>query len=193
MSKNSIIERIKKYKPDIQPLPETLVFENIKSDLVEEFKVRLLQIGGQIFIIEHKYLNDHLKEYFGHFKNITSNDKSLEIDTVSFGDIDNLNQLNSLELVVLKCDLGVVENASVWISAANVSQRVLPFIAENVVLIVNENDLVGNLQEAYNRISFEVINGFGVFISGPSKTADIEQSLVIGAHGAKSLSVYIVK
>ena len=34
--------------------------------------------------------------------------------------------------------------------------------------------------------------GYGVFISGPSKTADIEQSLVIGAHGAGSLTIFIL-
>jgi L-lactate dehydrogenase complex protein LldG len=34
--------------------------------------------------------------------------------------------------------------------------------------------------------------GFGVFLAGPSKTADIEQSLVLGAHGARGLVVFLV-
>lgn len=46
------------------------------------------------------------------------------------------------------------------------------------------------MHQAYKKLSSNAID-FGVFISGPSKTADIEQSLVIGAHGALSLSVFL--
>ncbi len=71
--------------------------------------------------------------------------------------------------------------------------RSLYFIAQNIVIVINENEIVNNMHEAYEKLSFEKA-GFGVFISGPSKTADIEQSLVIiGAHGPKSGYVIFIK
>ena len=70
--------------------------------------------------------------------------------------------------------------------------RSLYFIAQNIVIVINENEIVNNMHEAYEKLSFDKA-GFGVFISGPSKTADIEQSLVIGAHGPKSGYVIFIK
>ncbi len=52
---------------------------------------------------------------------------------------------------------------------------------KSIVIVINENEIVNNMHEAYEKLSFEKA-GFGVFILGSSKTADIEQSLVIGAH-----------
>jgi len=62
-------------------------------------------------------------------------------------------------------------------------------IAQHLALVVNGSDIVSNMQEAYSRVNF---GNFGLFISGPSKTADIEQALVIGAHGARSCTVFVV-
>jgi len=64
-------------------------------------------------------------------------------------------------------------------------------VAEHLALVVAARDVVHDMHEAYRRISFPGA-GFGTFIAGPSKTADIEQALVIGAHGARSCTLYLV-
>ena len=59
-------------------------------------------------------------------------------------------------------------------------------------MVVDERDLVANMHEAYDLINVNE-DGYGAFIAGPSKTADIEQSLVIGAHGPLKLDVFVVR
>jgi len=66
------------------------------------------------------------------------------------------------------------------------------FICQHLVLIINKKDIVGTLHQAYEKIEVNK-EGFGLFIAGPSKTADIEQSLVIGAHGSRSTTVYVIE
>lgn len=69
-------------------------------------------------------------------------------------------------------------------------ERILPFVCQHLAIVLDSKDLVGNMHEAYGKIKPGSI-GFGVFIAGPSKTADIEQSLVIGAHGPRSLTIFL--
>jgi len=70
-------------------------------------------------------------------------------------------------------------------------QRALPFITQHLAVIVNARNIVATMHDAYSSIGI-TNQGFGAFIAGPSKTADIEQSLVIGAHGPRSMSLFLV-
>jgi L-lactate dehydrogenase complex protein LldG len=69
--------------------------------------------------------------------------------------------------------------------------QALPYICEHLALIIHSDSIVATLQDAYNKIS-NADYRLGTFIAGPSKTADIEQSLVLGAHGSKSLLVFLL-
>ena len=122
----------------------------------------------------------------------------LAVGNVDLATVDDPHQLADVDLAILPGELAVAENAAVWITAAMVPERVLYFLSQHVVLIVPAERIVHNMHEAYDWLHAEAgaaepfaTAKWGAFMSGPSKTADIEQALVIGAHGARSLHVYL--
>ncbi len=90
---------------------------------------------------------------------------------------------------------GVAENGCIWIPQTE-DDRAYLFTSEHLDIIVSKNDIVNNMHEAYARIaaSSEYFGTykFGTFISGPSKTADIEGALVYGAQAARSVRIYLI-
>ena len=99
--------------------------------------------------------------------------------------------LDLVDVAIVAGEFAVAENAAVWVTEHPVTHRAVYFLAQHVVLVVSSRNLIDNMHEAYERIG-RFGTGYGLFISGPSKTADIEQSLVISAHGPRSLTVVLV-
>jgi len=99
--------------------------------------------------------------------------------------------LEGLGLAVLPGALAVAESGAVWVRGETFRPRGAFVVAEHLALVVAAADVVHDLHEAYRRIVLAGA-GFGTFIAGPSKTADIEQALVIGAHGARSCTLFLV-
>ena len=158
----------------------------------ETFSTMLESVGGKALVIEKEDLDKTIKELYPDEKIIASN-----VDFCSLGNFDSNSQddthnLKDIDLAIVKGNFAVAENGAIWMKDESNRHRSLYFIAQNIVIAINENEIVNNMHEAYEKLSFEKA-GFGVFISGPSKTADIEQSLVIGAHGPKSGYVIFVK
>jgi len=102
-----------------------------------------------------------------------------------------LEKLDKVENLVLQGNFGVAENGAIWLEDKDMPNRLLPFITQHLILRLDAKSIVATMQDAYRQMDLKE-TGFGVFISGPSKTADIEQSLVYGAHGAKELTVLLV-
>ena len=99
--------------------------------------------------------------------------------------------LEGLGLAVLPGAFAVAENGAVWVPGAALRPRAVFVITEHLALVVAAGEVVNDMHDAYRRLSFPGAS-FGTFIAGPSKTADIEQALVIGAHGARSCTVFLV-
>ena len=102
------------------------------------------------------------------------------------------HSLQDVDVAIIQARLGVAENGAVWVSEEDTKIRVLPYIPEQLVAILNVTDIVPTMHHAYEKIGAEEYS-FSTFIAGPSKTADIEQSLVLGAHGPKSMTILLVQ
>ncbi len=115
------------------------------------------------------------------------------VDRVNFDvmGVSDPHELEPLDFFVAPGQFAVAENGAVWVSDAQVPHRALWFIVQHLALIVPADQIVHNLHQAYQRLRFDHAE-FGLLIAGPSKTADIEQSLVIGAHGPRSLTVILL-
>lgn len=100
------------------------------------------------------------------------------------------NELNGTDVCVVRGQLGVAENGCVWIPQT-MKEKAELFISEYLVIILDEKSVVNNMHEAYARIEMDPKYNFGIFISGPSKTADIEQALVMGAQAARGVTIVL--
>lgn len=193
-SRSQILEKVRKNKPTLESHIDLEQFvEPIDEELVEKYKMSLEANGGScIHLSNSGELKDILtKEVEGQsFVDLTNN-----LPENTGKDIDNLQhpkELADVKVLIAKGKVGVAENAAIWMDEEALSAvRVLPFIVERSIFIIEKANLVATMHQAYQKIG-ALNTGFGSFIAGPSKTADIEQNLVIGAHGTKSHLVILV-
>jgi L-lactate dehydrogenase complex protein LldG len=192
-SRNKILASIKENQPELVALPVIDTSKVIAyTDTFEQFKTVLESIGGNVILLPNWEALQQIISEEKITEGITINTVA-ELDEMS----SNINemtatQLEKLERVYVKGTLGVAENGAVWVYESQLLNRLTAFICQHLVLIIRKKDIVDTLHQAYEKIEVNK-EGFGLFIAGPSKTADIEQSLVIGAHGARSTTVYVIE
>jgi len=112
--------------------------------------------------------------------------------TVKLDGVADPHLLEGVDLAVVPGEFGVAENGAVWLTDTVLKERrAVLFVTQHLILVVPAGELVHTMHDAYARLRLGA-PGFGLFIAGPSKTADIEQALVIGAHGARSATIVLV-
>ncbi len=194
-SKSDIMARLRETSVPDSELPEVLVGDWLRfDDPIAKIGEIVRMVGGECKVVSSlSEIHNDLLTYdnFRDAKSIWSNTDAIP-SNVRLDSIARPHDLDTVDFAIYKSTLGVAENAAVWVTDEDIKHRVVFFIAQHLILILNRSSIVHNLHEAYAQLKVRK-PGFGCFISGPSKTADIEQSLVIGAHGCRSMQMYIVE
>lgn len=165
------------------------------DDPAEQFATMLASVGGVCARVKNvDEVNLKLSEIpaYQESKKICSQISNCGTPNVEISNVTDPHDFEDIDFAILPGEFAVAENGAVWITNDGGPARTLYFLSQHVALLVPAAEVVQHMHAAYERLSFETPS-FGTFMSGPSKTADIEQSLVIGAHGARSLTVFLVE
>lgn len=190
MSRDAILRAVRRHQGVPSPLPAVPSFGAGASDaLLAGFTQVLTQVGGRwAESAAEADLIGIVRRHHPDVRRIVSTVDELPISTLSISADSTPAELVQIELAILRGRFGVAENAAVWVEEAQLPHRALPFVAEHCIVLLHPGDLVPDMHAAYAKLAGGDC-GWGAFISGPSKTADIEQALVIGAQGPRSLLV----
>jgi L-lactate dehydrogenase complex protein LldG len=214
-SRDNILNTVKNNQPPLRELPDLPGqrrpggdlpsangdVANPPADLLHAFTMMVEAIGGSAYLVSgFDRIGTILHEQHPDAKRVLSGCPELAALPFSLGEAwlpgSDPHALENVDLAILRPHFGVAENGACWITEDRMMERVLPFITQHLALVLRRSEIVANMHEAYERIAMLEAAapgyGFATFIAGPSKTADIEQALVLGAHGPRSLTVFLL-
>ena len=193
-SRDEILRSLRIVQPPPPPLPDAGDIGIRYPDAREQFAKSVGEVAGRcVFISDRDRLNEELEQLpeFAAARKIVSLVPGVRRANVDLPSVADAHDLNDVDFCVLPGELGVAENGAVWVRERGTPHRASWFLAQHTALVLSASAIVHNMHEAYERLSIGG-PGFALFISGPSKTADIEQALVIGAQGPRSCTVLLV-
>ncbi len=193
-SREEILSAVRRHLPEASPLPDLAGSWIEYPDPIAQFASVLEMIGGRCVRVPNiEAINRKLESLpvYATVKQTVSRVPGAGASTVDIDAIDDPHALEDIDFALLPGEFAVAENAAVWVHDRGLKHRVIYFLCQHLAFVVRAEDVLHNMHQAYERLTFTEPR-FGAFIAGPSKTADVEQSLVIGAHGPKSLTVFIV-
>ena len=195
-SKEEILARLRKNTRETYDMPDlTALKPTTFADPVAEFITKTTTTAGAK-LIEMKPgddLNDLVRQAYPDAKVIASNLPGVKAD-INPDTAAEAQELMAVDVGVIEGRIGVAENACIWIPQ-QMKEKSICFASQQLVIVLSRDAIVSNMHEAYARIeaSAEYFQQykFGTFISGPSKTADIESALVYGAQAARGVTVIL--
>ena len=197
-AREEILERLRKNTRETYDFPDLSRLNPITfPDPVAEFIKKTTTTAGAklIEMEESDNLNELIRKAYPEAKVLASNLPGIEAD-LNPDTVEHVEDLMKVDVGIIEGRIGVAENACIWIPQ-QMKEKAVCFASEYLVIILRRDDIVNNMHEAYARLAtsaeyFQQYK-FGTFISGPSKTADIESALVYGAQAARGVTVVLKK
>ena len=187
-----MLAAIRQNKPPAQALPAIPSFSQPDGSLIEHYEQAIEKVGGKVLKgLERPALAQQIAQLYPEAKQVWSGEDDLLQSTITVNEETPPPSMADLDVALIRGLLGVAENGAIWVPERSLPQRVIAFINQHLIIVLEASSIVWNMHQAYRTLGTDLA-GFGLFIAGPSKTADIEQSLVIGAHGPRSLTVCLV-
>ena len=188
---------LKKYRANVREKFDMPDLSDIKAitypDPLVQYITMTESVGGHVIEVkEGQDINQLIKDLYPDAKEFASNLPEITIATRNPDEVGRARDLNGTDVGIIRGKFGVAENACVWIPQT-MKEKAICFISENLVILLPKSQIVNNMHEAYKRIEFDkTYDGYGTFISGRSKTADIAQVLVMGAQAARSATILLL-
>ena len=193
-SRENILREVLKNQPADRALPVIdIPVATTHEEWVEALKTRL-----EILHVDVREVADYSaikailqQQSIPQERSVTTIEELGDVSTYIASVKEDAHSLEDVDWAIIPAHFGVAENGAMWVTESLIQYRVLPFITQQLAIVVNRKDIVYNMHQAYERIAGTNYE-FGVFIAGPSKTADIEQSLVLVAHGPKGMTLFLL-
>jgi L-lactate dehydrogenase complex protein LldG len=207
-SRQKILQKIKSSLQGAKvsmPFPEVAhdnksVFHAATNDIAEYFAAAFIKLGGKFLYCENELEMIHhlVKLADDNGWNHVHCNEPFFINYFSEHDIPftkSGSQYMDMQAAVTSCENAVARLGSLYISSASASGRVLSVYCPIHICVVYANQIVWDIADATHAVLAKYNNNLPSMINlatGPSRTADIEKTLVVGVHGPKEVYVLFV-
>lgn len=195
MNKEDLFKKLRANTREQYDMPDMHIDGIQYPDTFKQFVKMTEKVGGNVVEVKREEADDLdavIKKQYPEAKTFASNLPYIHIAQKNPDTVAEAKELDGTDVGIVEGKIGVAENGCIWIPQT-MKEKAVCFISEYLVIVLDRNNIVNNMHEAYKRIEFDPEYQFGTFISGPSKTADIEQALVMGAQAARGVTVIIVE
>ena len=189
-TRDEILARVRRNQPAPVALPALPSSDTPASGLADRFRAAVVRMGGKVVDAPAdgdrtalvRRLHPEAKVFCSATAEVSGN-RALDARTKP-------SALDDIDVGIVRAALGVAETGSVWLTEKELKVSALGFLSQHLVVLLDPARIVGNLHDAYrDRARFET--GYGIFMTGPSATADIEGVLIHGAQGIRTLTVVL--
>jgi len=191
-SQQDILQALQRNLPEQKvACPEIPSFAGDALDLPALFKERLAVAAGTCFTVDsvaaaRQIMLDKLPE-----ARIIASAAPEWPGTVDLAAATRPHDLENVDIGIVRAEFGVAEIGCVWLTEKSLVVNAIGFLSQHLVILLDPKEICENLHTAYQRVKL-ADQHYGCFMMGPSATADIGATLVHGAQGARSLTVFLL-